>query len=282
MHSITLILPLARRKWKIIRNRALYPAIPEYLSIIRHFQRTETRSIILSRLRLFIKKAHAGVSSSHLRAPSIYASEYINRSAELQPKKGDPFFKTARARVALRVLPRMRARARPCRFIFSPGDPFFSIFRPFPSVAAWRAPFIIPPVALCGVRAPSPLYPVTADEKSPFHSRMNARGRCGGTIEVARIHKRRREAKPTMDREISTRIVSIAVGPQSHLGVSCPARRGLSRGSSPPPLPVRCPRPVTMGLHRYAIDTRWSTYTEQEKGTSLLSACLLNTRALRG
>jgi len=133
MHSITLILPLAWRKWKIIRNRALYPAIPEYLSIIRHFQRIETRSIILSRLRLFIKKAHAGVSttSSHLRAPSIYASEYINRSAELQPKKGDPFFKTARARVALRVLPRMRARARPCRFIFSPGDPFFFNFQAF-------------------------------------------------------------------------------------------------------------------------------------------------------
>jgi len=136
----------------------------------------------------------------------------------------------------------------------------------------------------CAARARSlsPLYPVTADEKSPFHSRMNARGRCGGTIEVARIHKRRREAKPTMDREISTRIVSIAVGPQSHLGVTCPARRGLPRVPLPPPT-VRCPRAeVTMGPHRYAIDTHGVlTSTRRRERLYCRRVCLIRARVTR-
>lgn len=60
---------------------------------------------------------------------------------------------------------------------------------------------------------------------------MNAAG--GYTIEVAG-YKRRQKAKPTMDSEISSRIVSIAVGAQSNLSDVLPALRALSDHRVPP------------------------------------------------
>lgn len=101
------------------------------------------------------------------------------------------------------------------------------IFRRFPSSTAKR------PLLFRRLHCTPPPLPRYADEKSPFHSWMNAAG--GYTIEVA-AYKRRQKAKPTMDREISSRIVSIAVGAQSNLSDVLPALRALYQDRSSCPL----------------------------------------------